>query len=122
MVMSFVSMHLVCFTFFYTGYKWPEIYSIQLIEGRIQYRYENATLRLKEARVDDGLWHHVEIKWMSGEVWINLDYGNYEDTLKVNEQVANHYIGTVSVGGVQPSDQATVIGFKGCIKVSWLLM
>lgn len=92
------------------------------MEGHIQYRYENATLRLKEARVDDGLWHHVEIKWMGGEVWINLDYGDYEDTLKVNEQVANHYIGTVSVGGVQPSDQSTVTGFKGCIKVSCLFV
>ena len=87
------------------------------MEGHIQYRYANATLKLKEARVDDGRWHHVEIKWMSGEVWINLDYGNHEDTLKVNAQVSNHYIGTVSVGGVQPSDQAKVTGFKGCIKV-----
>ncbi|XP_045101942.1 protocadherin-like wing polarity protein stan isoform X7 [Portunus trituberculatus] len=93
---------------------------IELMDGHIQYRYENATLRLKETRVDDGRWHHVEIKWMSGEVWINLDYGNYEETLKVNAQVANHYIGTVAVGGVQPSNQDTVTGFKGCIKDVWV--
>lgn len=90
----------------------------QLVDGYIQYRYENTTMKLTETRVDDGLWHNVEVKWMSREVWINLDYGNYEITHSVDSWVAGLYIGKISVGGVQPSDPAKVTGFKGCIKVS----
>ncbi|XP_063598702.1 protocadherin-like wing polarity protein stan [Penaeus indicus] len=89
---------------------------IELVDGYIQYRYENTTMKLTETRVDDGLWHNVEVKWMNTEVWINLDYGNYEITHSVNSWVAGLYIGKVSVGGVQPSDPAKVTGFKGCIK------
>ncbi|XP_069162090.1 protocadherin-like wing polarity protein stan isoform X3 [Procambarus clarkii] len=89
---------------------------IELVDGYIQYRYENATIKMTDARVDDGLWHNVEVKWMSGEVWINLDYGNHEITVRVDAHIANLYIGKVSVGGVQPSDPAKVTGFKGCIK------
>lgn len=68
--------------------------------------------------MDDGHWHNVEIKWMSREVWINLDFGNYETTHPVDAQIAGLYIGKVSVGGDQPSGPARVVGFKGCIKVS----
>lgn len=55
---------------------------------------------------------------MNEEVWINLDYGNYEITRGVKARVASLYIGKVSVGGVQPSDPTNITGFKGCIKVS----
>ncbi|CAL4108899.1 unnamed protein product [Meganyctiphanes norvegica] len=89
---------------------------IELVEGYIQYRYENATLSMSEVRVDDGQWHNIEVKWMSGEVWLNLDYGDYEKTVRLNNVIANEYIGTVSVGGVPPSDPSNVVGFKGCIK------
>ena len=72
---------------------------------------------MTESRVDDGLWHNIEVKWMAGEVWLNLDYGDHEITERVDEHVASLYIGKVSVGGIQPSDPAKVIGFKGCVKV-----
>ncbi|KAK4300812.1 hypothetical protein Pmani_027014 [Petrolisthes manimaculis] len=89
---------------------------IELVEGHLQYRYENLTRRLWRKRVDDGRWHHVEIKWMDSEVWINLDYDDHEVSVSTHSRVDNLYVGKISVGGVQPSDPAKVIGFKGCIK------
>ncbi|KAG7177210.1 Cadherin EGF LAG seven-pass G-type receptor 3-like [Homarus americanus] len=89
---------------------------IELVDGYIQYRYENATKKLSVAQMDDGLWHNVEVKWMTGEVWITLDYGDHEETVNVEENISNLYVGKVSVGGVQPSDPAKVTSFKGCIK------
>ncbi|XP_064085068.1 protocadherin-like wing polarity protein stan isoform X1 [Macrobrachium nipponense] len=89
---------------------------IELVDGFIQYRYENTTIKMTDSRVDDGLWHNIEVKWMAGEVWLNLDYGDHEITEKVDEYVAGLLTGEVSVGGVQPSDPAKVIGFKGCVK------
>ena len=38
-------------------------------------------------RLNDGSWHHVSVKWMSGEVWLNLDYGQYERTQRTNTQI-----------------------------------
>ncbi|KAB7505845.1 Cadherin EGF LAG seven-pass G-type receptor 1 [Armadillidium nasatum] len=89
---------------------------IELIEGHIQYRYENTTVLLSESRVDDGRWHNIEIKWMSGEVWLNLDFGDFEITRRTRDKVTGHYVGTVSVGGTGPSTEGTVIGLDGCIK------
>ncbi|XP_076066701.1 protocadherin-like wing polarity protein stan isoform X3 [Oratosquilla oratoria] len=89
---------------------------LELVEGHIQYRFESSQLRISEVRVDDGLWHNVEVKWMGGEVWINLDFDDFETTMWVDSNVANLYIGKVSVGGKQPSDPAKVTGFVGCIK------
>ncbi|RXG51616.1 Protocadherin-like wing polarity protein stan [Armadillidium vulgare] len=89
---------------------------IELIEGHIQYRYENTTVLLSESRVDDGRWHNIEIKWMSGEVWLNLDFGDFEITRRSKDKVTGHYVGTVSVGGTGPSTEGTVIGLDGCIK------
>lgn len=71
-------------------------YFLQLVDGYIQYRYENATIKLSDSRVDDGHWHNIEVKWMSGEVWLNLDYGDHEITIRVDAHVANLYIGKVS--------------------------
>ena len=87
------------------------------MDGYIQYRYENTTFRLIDVRVDDGRWHNIQVKWMHREIWLNLDYGDFEKTIRVDEHVAGLYIGKVTVGGVEPSDPSNVIGFTGCIKV-----
>ena len=41
-------------------------------------------LRLPFFRLNDGEWHHASVKWMVGEVWLNLDYGQHEITQQTN--------------------------------------
>ena len=88
-----------------------------MVEGYIQYSYGNTSFKLIDSRVDDGEWHNIEVKWMNREIWLNLDYGDFEKTRRVNEYVAGKYIGKVTVGGVEPTDPANNNGFNGCIKV-----
>ena len=68
-------------------------------------------------QVNDGKWHNVEVKWMKGEVWVDLDFGDYEFTERSDHQIGGLYIDKVSVGGVDPADKLEVNYFKGCIKV-----
>lgn len=90
---------------------------LQIGDGFIQYNYGNTTVRIIETQVNDGKWHHVEVKWMKGEVWVNLDYGDHEITQRSDDQIVGLYIDKISVGGVEPSDGSNVKHFIGCIKV-----
>lgn len=67
--------------------------------------------------MNDGRWHNIEVKWMSGEIWLSLDYGDFEITRRTSEHISGQYVGTVSVGGTGPSSEGTIVGFEGCIKV-----
>ena len=69
--------------------------------------------------VDDGKWHTVELKWMQGELWLNLDYGLHEKTVAVESRLQGLHVDKVSVGGLETagSEPANIIPFIGCIKV-----
>ena len=54
---------------------------------------------------------------MTGEVWLSLDYGNFEITRMTRDSVSGQYVGTISVGGSPASTERNVVGFEGCIKV-----
>ena len=71
---------------------------------------------LSATRVDDGAWHDIQIKWMTNEVWLNLDHGDFEVTQRANEDFAGQYVGSVAVGGLPNSNNDAK--FSGCIKVS----
>lgn len=55
---------------------------------------------------------------MTNEVWLSLDYGDYEITQRLADAIEGQYVGTVSVGGVGSSNDKSILGFKGCVKVS----
>ena len=38
---------------------------------------------LDSVRVNDGQWHHVQVKWMADEVWINLGESSDRQTALV---------------------------------------
>ena len=89
---------------------------LQLVDGFIQYRYENTSVHFTDSRVDDGEWHNIEIKWMKGEVWLSLDFGNFEITERARENLQGQYVGTISVGGSATTTEGKVMGFIGCVK------
>jgi cadherin EGF LAG seven-pass G-type receptor 1 len=65
---------------------------LQLVNGSLEYTLAGLRLRLASPRLNDGEWHHASVKWMVGEVWLNLDYGQHELTkqssivIQVNEK------------------------------------
>ena len=67
---------------------------IRIVDGFIKYTFKNTDVSLVSKRVNDGEWHNVQIKWMSNEVWLNLDYGQEEITRRshdrLNEKIATH--------------------------------
>ncbi len=53
---------------------------LELVNGSLEYSLADMRLRLNSPRLNDGEWHHASVKWMVGEVWLNLDYGQHELT------------------------------------------
>ena len=53
---------------------------LELVNGSLEYSLADLRLRLASPRLHDGEWHHASVKWMLGEVWLNLDYGQHELT------------------------------------------
>jgi len=54
---------------------------LQVLDGKIEYRINENASRIDSSPVSDGTWHNIEAKWMPGEIWISLDYGNHELTV-----------------------------------------
>ncbi|XP_063227767.1 protocadherin-like wing polarity protein stan [Bacillus rossius redtenbacheri] len=89
---------------------------LRLVEGEIHYSYSNEVVTLKNGFISDGRWHHVEVKWMSGEVWINLDYGQREITEPAGSILQGMFIGKILIGGPDSSVMEGFGYFEGCIQ------
>ncbi|KAJ9579827.1 hypothetical protein L9F63_004533, partial [Diploptera punctata] len=90
-----------------------------LVNGEIQYKYNGESISLPNGYVSDGRWHHIEIKWMSGELWINLDYGQREITAPATNKLQGLYVGKILIGGPDSSVgslNADYGYFEGCIQ------
>ena len=64
--------------------------------------------------VADGKWHDIQIKWMKDEVWLNIDYGQYEITQQSFNSVGGKVVTKVMVG--DSSDEENHL--QGCVRVS----
>ena len=64
--------------------------------------------------VADGKWHDIQIKWMKDEVWLNIDYGQYEITQQSFNSVGGKVVTKVMVG--DSSDKENYV--QGCVRVS----
>ncbi|XP_049833037.1 protocadherin-like wing polarity protein stan isoform X1 [Schistocerca gregaria] len=92
---------------------------LSLSEGFVHYSYNGEKVVLPNGYVSDGKWHHVEIKWMSGEVWINLDYGQRETTVPISSKIQGLYVNRIQIGGPDLSFGSLTTDlayFEGCIQ------
>ncbi|KAJ4450280.1 hypothetical protein ANN_01700 [Periplaneta americana] len=92
---------------------------LSLVNGQIQYSYNGESITLPNGFISDGRWHHIEVKWMSGEIWINLDYGQREVTASATSKLQGLYIGKILIGGPDASVgslNADYGYFEGCIQ------
>ena len=78
--------------------------------GLIHYTLDGNTMPITLPRVNDGLWHNIEVKWMTAEIWFSLDFGQYEITIPYEAKVQGLYVTQVIVGGYENS-------FTGCVQV-----
>ncbi|XP_059482643.1 protocadherin-like wing polarity protein stan isoform X3 [Neocloeon triangulifer] len=88
---------------------------ISISEGLIEYSYNSETVILHGKEVNDGQWHHVEVKWMMGEIWLGLDYGQHEVTMPIAAKIQGMYVGKIVIGGPE-SPIAMRPSYEGCIQ------
>jgi cadherin EGF LAG seven-pass G-type receptor 1 len=88
---------------------------IALSSGTIQYSYNGEVVAIQGTPVNDGKWHHLEVKWMMGEIWLSLNYGQYEATFPMTAKIQGLYVGKIVIGG---PDNPTSLRpyFEGCIQ------
>jgi hypothetical protein len=78
--------------------------------GLIHYTLDGNTIPVTLPRVNDGLWHNIEVKWMTAEIWFSLDFGQYEITIPYEAKVQGLFVSQVVVGSEEGS-------FTGCVQV-----
>ncbi|XP_064589329.1 cadherin EGF LAG seven-pass G-type receptor 2 isoform X4 [Zonotrichia leucophrys gambelii] len=102
---------------------------LQLSEGQVeagawQGGARLASLRLPQAKVNDGAWHHVELELRGGpghnpsatHLLLTLDYGRHQAVGNVPGELQGLRLRTLSLGGL-PGDSGTVEeGFQGCLQ------
>lgn len=95
--------------------------------GRLAYSFDaQPTVVMDMTPVNDGLWHHVQAKWMaSGLVTLDIDYGQqHKEVSLVGVEILGLYIAKVTVGGHDTPDEvseaynyrSTGPNYVGCIK------
>ena len=94
-----------------------ESYRIQVKDGIVYYLHnEEILLTSGLFNVADNRWHDVQLKWMKDEVWLNIDYGQYEITQQSYHSVGGKVVTKVTVGDRQEAESF----IKGCVRVSTL--
>ena len=90
-----------------------DVYRLDIRGGTIVYLYDNSVLTSAgHVEINDGEWHNVQIKWMEDEVWLNIDYGQYEITKRSFVSIAGKIVTKVIVGDAENINKF----FKGCLQ------
>ncbi|XP_063274457.1 cadherin EGF LAG seven-pass G-type receptor 2 isoform X5 [Prinia subflava] len=103
---------------------------LQLSEGQVeagawQGGARLATLRLPQAKVNDGAWHHVELELRGGSglnpsatllLLLNLDYGRHQVVGDVPGELQGLRLRTLSLGGLLGDGGTVEEGFQGCLQ------
>ncbi|OWK50438.1 Cadherin EGF LAG seven-pass G-type receptor 2 [Lonchura striata] len=83
-----------------------------------------ATLRLPQAKVNDGAWHHVELELRGGPghspsatlLLLTLDYGRHQVVGDVPGELQGLRLRTLSLGGLLGDSGTVEEGFQGCLQ------
>ncbi|XP_071589956.1 cadherin EGF LAG seven-pass G-type receptor 1 isoform X6 [Heliangelus exortis] len=103
--------------------------SIQILNSYVQFEVYSglsqvASLKMSQSRVSDGEWHHLLIELKSAKdgkdikylAVMSLDYGMYQSSVQIGNQLPGLKMKHIVVGGV-PGDQVSVQqGFYGCMQ------
>ena len=92
---------------------------LSLVNGTLEYSLADTKLSIQTPRLNDGEWHHASVKWMLGEIWLNVDYGQHELTKHTSLGIQGLNVGKVYVGGTEQKIDGTgsTTPFDGCVEV-----
>ena len=92
-----------------------ESYRIRIKQGIVYYMYDDQILLTSGLfNIADNRWHDIQLKWMKDEVWLNIDYGQYEITQQSYHSVGGKVVTKITVGDRQ--DRTNYL--QGCVRVS----
>lgn len=66
--------------------------------GLLHYTLDRNEFPITLPKVNDGLWHNIEVKWMTAEIWFSLDFGQHEITIQYEGKVQGLHVVQVIVG------------------------
>uniref|UniRef100_A0A8C5X349 Cadherin EGF LAG seven-pass G-type receptor 1 n=1 Tax=Malurus cyaneus samueli TaxID=2593467 RepID=A0A8C5X349_9PASS len=83
-----------------------------------------ASLKMSQSRVSDGEWHHLLIELKSAKdgkdlkylAVMSLDYGLYQSTVQIGNQLPGLKMKSIIVGGVSGDQVSVQQGFNGCMQ------
>uniref|UniRef100_A0A4W4H7M5 Cadherin EGF LAG seven-pass G-type receptor 1a n=1 Tax=Electrophorus electricus TaxID=8005 RepID=A0A4W4H7M5_ELEEL len=83
-----------------------------------------ALLEFPQVRVSDGEWHHILVELKSGKdgkdikymALVSLDYGMFQGTVEIGNELPGRRLRTLSVGGLLTKDATVLNGFVGCMQ------
>ncbi|XP_065199574.1 protocadherin-like wing polarity protein stan [Planococcus citri] len=92
---------------------------VTLDAGYLVYIVDGQTAVLTTSRLNDGLWHRIEITWLAGGgVRLSTDYGKRSVNRIMNAKVQGLYIGKVTLGKMEDpkAENIKLLPFSGCVQ------
>ncbi|NXH56871.1 CELR1 protein, partial [Rhabdornis inornatus] len=103
--------------------------NIQILNNYLQFEVYSglsqvASLKMSQSRVSDGEWHHLLIELKSAKdgkdlkylAVMSLDYGMYQSTVQIGNQLPGLKMKSIIVGGVSGDQVSVQQGFYGCMQ------
>uniref|UniRef100_A0A672UUN2 Cadherin EGF LAG seven-pass G-type receptor 1 n=1 Tax=Strigops habroptila TaxID=2489341 RepID=A0A672UUN2_STRHB len=103
--------------------------NIQILNSYVQFEVYSglsqvASLKMSQSRVSDGEWHHLLIELKSAKdgkdikylAVMSLDYGMYQSTVQIGNQLPGLKMKSIIVGGVSGDQVSVQQGFYGCMQ------
>lgn len=101
-----------------------KIFSLpQINAGYLVYIVDGQSAALTTTRINDGLWHRIEITWLAGGgVRLSTNYDKRSAVKILNSKVQGLYVGKITLGKLEdPKIETTNLSsFQGCIQVNIL--
>uniref|UniRef100_A0A8D2LN81 Cadherin EGF LAG seven-pass G-type receptor 1 n=1 Tax=Varanus komodoensis TaxID=61221 RepID=A0A8D2LN81_VARKO len=105
------------------------VYSQQILDKYVVFEvYDGlnqvASLKMTQSRISDGEWHHLLIELKSAKdgkdikylAVVSLDYGMYQSTVQIGNQLPGLKMKSIIVGGVSGDQVSVQQGFYGCLQ------
>nr|XP_030111756.3 cadherin EGF LAG seven-pass G-type receptor 1 isoform X3 [Taeniopygia guttata] len=103
--------------------------NIQILNSYVQFEVYSglsqvASLKMSQSRVSDGEWHHILVELKSAKdgkdlkylAVMSLDYGMYQSTVQIGNQLPGLKMKSIIVGGVSGDQVSVQQGFYGCMQ------
>jgi len=90
---------------------------IKIVNGLIHYQVSGSEVIFMTSRVDDGLWHYLEVRWdRTARMDMFLDYGQFTTKFNMSNPFGGKTIELVYIGASKEANKPLSNHFTGCVK------